>query len=208
MAKPTHSIPAHSVFTARNHISVISRSEQTINDNPYRTNVLTRPEEFFSTDQLAQLATFRKVAQIIVGALIAGCIFFFIVTAIGFVQWDKATASLSSDQLLTMLAIGYAVVCIIASQVIGFFIYKKTPMAEKTPTDPEVAAAHQQSLTELIIRGALLEGGAFFCLIAWLAETSYFSLIGLVVCLFFLVLKMPNEGKHLHDIQRRLTDRD
>ena len=182
--------------------------ERKINNNPYQANALTHPKEFFSSDQLIQLANFRRVAQIIVGALIAGCVFFFAVTAFGFIDWDKPTTSLSLDQFLTTLAIGYAVVAIVGSQVIGFFIYKKTPMMGKAPTDQEVAAAHQQYLTELIIRSAILEGSAFFCLIAWIVETSYFSLIAAGVCLFFLVLKVPNESQHLHEIHRRLTDRN
>ena len=184
------------------------RRESEINNNPYQTNVHTRPEDFFSSDQLVQLANFRRVSQIIVGALIAGPVFLFAVSTIGIVDWDDATTSLSLDQLITTLAIGYAVVCIVASQVIGFFLYKKTPMMGDAPTDEEVSAAHQQYLTELIIRSALLEGGAFFCLIAWIVETSYFSLIAAGVCLFFLVLKLPKESQHLHEIQRRLADRD
>ena len=190
-----------------NQIFVNYRLERTMNDNPYQANMLNRPEEFFSSDQLEQLANLRRVSQIIGGALIAGCVFLFIVTAVGFVDWDEPTASLSLDQLLTVLAIGYAVLCIVGSQVIGSFIYKKTPMTGTLPTDQEVAAAHQQYLTERIIRCAVIEGGAFFCLIAWLVETSYFSLVGVAACLFFLILKMPNESQHLQDIHRRLIDR-
>jgi len=52
-----------------------------------------------------------------------------------------------------------------------------------------------------------LEGAAFFCLIAWIVDVSYWSLVGAGVCLFLLALKFPREGWHLNEIQRRLKDR-
>lgn len=147
------------------------------------------------------------MSRLIVGALIAGLVFYFVVSK--GIRGDLAEASfaLNLDQLITIIAFGYALVGIAVSQVISKFIYKKTPMAGDSPTDQEIDRAQQQHNTELIIRSAILEGAGFFCLIAFMVENNYLALIGAVACLFFLVLNLPRESPHLHDIQRRLTDR-
>ena len=138
----------------------------------------------------------------------AGMILFLLVSSV--VGGDLASLSFDLDlgQFITIGAVGYAVVGIIASQVVTKFIYKKTPMSGEAPTDQEIESAQMQYQTELIIRSALLEGAGFFCLIALMIDKNGWALIGAAACLFFLVLNLPRESPHLYDIQRRLTDRN
>ena len=177
-----------------------------MNDNPYRSSALDRPETFFTKPQLDQLAAQRMTARIIVGALIAGMVFFFIITTIVGGSFAEANFELSLQKIVSVLAVGYALVAIVASLIAPKFVYKKTAMAGAQPTDQEIEKTQVQYQTEMIISSALLEGAAFFCLIAFMIESSLFALIGAAACLFFLVLKFPKEDAHLHDIQRRLTD--
>ncbi len=178
-----------------------------MNDNPYRSSILERPETFFSKPQLDNLAAQRKITQIIVGALMMGMVFFFIISAVAGGSLTNANLSFGLDKIITIIAVGYAVVAIVLSQVIAKFIYKKTSMAGDAPTDEEINKAHGQFQTELIIRSALLEGAGFFCLIALLIEHNYLALVGAAACVFFLLLKFPQESNHLYDVQRRLNDR-
>lgn len=154
-------------------------------------------------DQLAEL---RKVARIIVGALIAGLLFFCIL--VFFIDRNKAEAdfALTMKQFITIFAIGYVVVAIVASLVITKFVHKKTPMAGDAPTEQDIVSAHVQYQTELIIRSSILEGAGFFSVVAFLIDHNYLSLICVAACLFFLALNFPRENAHLYGIQRRLTD--
>lgn len=178
-----------------------------MNDNPYQSNLLDRPEQFFTQQQLDQLAGLRRTAQVIIGAMMAGTIFFLIVsTLVGGVP-AKLGLGAGSDQILSAMAIAGAVGAIVMSQLIPKFIYKKTPMAGESPTESEIQSAHAQYLTEMIIPSALLEGAAFFCLIITIIGHSLLTVIAALVCLFFLALNLPRGDSYLYDIQRRLTDR-
>lgn len=148
------------------------------------------------------------MAQLIVGALIAGCVFFAVVSTLVNQNDPAAGFAFDIDHFITLIAVPYVVVAVTVALVVGKFTYKKTPMADELPTQAEIESAHQQSLTERIIRCAILEGSAFFCLIAWMIEGSYWAIIGAGICLFLLVLNFPREDSHLHDIQQRLNDRN
>ena len=134
-----------------------------------------------------------------------GMVFFLIATVVAGGSLANAGFSLSLTKTITIIAVGYTVVAIVASQVIGKFIHKKTQMADDAPTDQKISKAQEQFQTELIIRSALLEGAGFFCLIALMIEHNYLALVGAGTCLLFLFLIFPQESNHF--IHRRLTDR-
>ena len=167
---------------------------------------MDRPERFFSTSQLDQLARLRRVPLIIVGALIFGMLSFFLMT-LAIADWDKVSWNLSLENIITLMALAGAFMGIVFSQVIRPIIYRSNPMAGDAPTDQEIEAAQAQFNTELVIRSALLEGPGFFCLMVWMIQANYLALAGAAACTFFLVLNLPRENNHLHDIHRRLTDR-
>ena len=167
---------------------------------------MDRPERFFSAAQLEQLSGMRRVSLIIVGALIFGMITFGGMLS-SMVDWGEATWDLSLESPITVLALAGAGIGILVSQVITMFIHQKTPMAGDAPTDSEVYSANAQFNTELIVRSVLVEGPGFFCLLALMIGQNYWALVGAGVCLFFLILKLPNESRHLHDIHQRLHER-
>jgi hypothetical protein len=146
--------------------------------------------------------------QIIVGALAAGVVAFAIVAlAIA----PRQAAPPAAQSLLTYMSLAMAIVAVIAAMVVPRIVVRNQRQAilGGTPTlragsiggPPLPEAEHEFGplvagyQTALIVRSAILEGAAFFCLISYVIEGQALSLIGAGVLLLFLLSGFPTESR-------------
>ena len=138
-------------------------------------------------------------------ALAAGVIgFSFVVLAIA-----PRVAAPPDEPLLTYMSFVMAIVAVIVAMIFpGILVRnqrqsilagKPTLRAGSVGGPPEaerefgpLVAGYQ---TALIIRSAILEGAAFFCLISYLIEGQTLSLIGAGVLLLFLLSGFPTQSR-------------
>ena len=116
--------------------------------------------------------------QIIVGALALGIVNFLLVIVFAF--RPQAPQNPIGQSLLTYLAVGGAVLAVMASIFIPFFLagpMRKSALdasagskATSSKEEANIGSLAQMYQTLLIIRCALIEGAAFFSLVAYMIE--------------------------------------
>jgi hypothetical protein len=161
-----------------------------------------------SDEQRAYLARATLTMQIIVGALAAGVILFGgIVLALRPLQGGAPL----DGSLLTYMAAGAAFMALVAAMVIPSVLLRSQRQAIVAGTSTLVAGsiggeplpeAHRELgplvavyQTCLIIRSAILEGAAFFALVAYQLEQQPLSLAAAGMLLLFLLAKFPTRSK-------------
>ncbi len=157
-----------------------------------------------SDEQLNGLSQHLKVSQIIIGALAAGSLLFAVIATIS-VPREKIHWDVSMDNLVGAIGVVFAVGAILAWIVLPFFIHKSVVISGDSPTEKDVLQAHTQVLTESIIRSAVVEGAAFFCLIAWMIEGSIPALIAALICIAFIVALIPARNRHASRMENHLS---
>ncbi len=163
-----------------------------------------------SSDWKQDLGPLVRTSQIIVGAMIFGCLTLAVIAVVMGGQFGQAGGG--PQKLITYLAIGFAVVAVLARAVVGSVVassgcrrvaegtWKPNVPANSSYADAFARLGDAGKLfgvyqTRLIITAALLEGPAFFLLIAYMLEGSVESLVAAGLMILGLVLQFPTVGR-------------
>jgi hypothetical protein len=153
-------------------------------------------------DERAYLARAALTMQIIVGALAGGVLSFFCVVL---VLGQQQPGPPPDEPMLTYMSIVTAFVAIAVAMIFpGVVIRNQRQSIQAGKSKPPEAARELGPLvagyqTALIIRSAILEGAAFFCLVAYMLERQTLSLFGAGMLLVFLLGGFPTRSK-LEDV--------
>lgn len=178
-----------------------------MNPNPYSVGELQTGGDF----QLLgpKFDQQLRVMQIIAFALMMGAMSFFGVVLV-VTQGD--VFGMQQPGLITIIAAGFAFIMIVNHFVIPPIIANAqlkrlagggTSDAEKEQRVASLASVYQ---VHLIVGLALLEGAAFFNLIALMIGKSAASIAVVVVLLSLMLLKFPTRTKVTWWIQEKLTE--
>lgn len=174
-----------------------------------------------SQDWKEAVAPIARIAQIIVAGLIFGGLGFGVIAVFQAGQFGGPPGPIS--KLLTYLAIGFAVAALLARAVAGSVIAAtgRRRIAEGTWSPPPQGGPVNRELieqtgdagklaavfmTRTIVTGALLEGPAFFLLLAHLMEATPESLVGAAVLVLGLVISFPTHGRMVSWIEEQLHE--
>jgi hypothetical protein len=165
-----------------------------------------------------------RTLQIVVAALTAGCLTFMAI-AVFMVQSGQAPAA-DNDMppIITYLALGFAGVAIVLRMIVPRMIESaaRKRIADGTwqpPTTGQQRAEIVQLverlgdagkllpvlMTRTIIAGAILEGSAFFALIAYLLGRSPLTLAAAVVLVIGVALNFQTRSSAVHWIEDQLA---
>jgi hypothetical protein len=148
--------------------------------------------------------------QIIVGALAIGIINF--LGVIFALDLDLSAQGVpASPPWLSYAAVGGSVVAVILSLIVPVFFSKQAEQSLATPNAAEldstaVRKAAQIYQAQLMVRCALVEGAAFFCLVAYMLERQTASVITAVVLLVVILLHIPSSSRIEAWIEQRLFE--
>jgi len=158
-------------------------------------------------EERADLARAVQTMQIIVGALAAGVVSFLVVVL---VLAQQQPGPPPNEPRITYIAVVVAFVAFIVALIFPGIILRSQRQAilagnpapqAGSPGAPPLGTARDLGplvagyQTSLIIRSALLEGAAFFCLVAYMLERQTLSLVVAGVMLLFLLSKFPSRSK-------------
>ena len=140
--------------------------------------------------------------QIIVGALVTGCLFFLVIVLVV----SSGMAAAGGMPLISYIAIGFAVMTLLARITIPRAILAS---GRRKILRQEGHAAAADGLLQLlptatIVACAVLEGATFFLLVAYLIEQWLPALIVAVALIVLLALHMPTRSRVAHWIEGQL----
>lgn len=161
----------------------------------------------------AQVTPVLRTLQIIVGSLVAGCVFF--VGVVLFVSGEVAAAG--ESPLVSYVAIAFAVMAVLARVAIPRVLVaagRQSILGERGPEGGQdetpdqsatVARLLQLLSTTTIVACAILEGATFFLLVAYLTE-RWLPVLALAVALMgLLALHVPSRSRAIHWIEDQLA---
>lgn len=178
-----------------------------MNPNPYSVGELQTAGDFQSLG--AKFDQQLRVMQIIAFALMMGVMSFF---GVVLVVTQGNVFGMQQPGLITIIAAGFAFIMIVNHFVIPSIIANAqlkrlagvgTSDAEKEQRVASLANVYQ---VHLIVGLALLEGAAFFNLIALMIGKSAASIAVIVVLLSLMLFKFPTRTKVTWWIQEKLTE--
>ncbi|MGD9634290.1 MAG: hypothetical protein AB7G28_03160 [Pirellulales bacterium] len=162
----------------------------------------------FTEEEKAFLARITRTMQIIVGAMAAGVVSFFV--AVLFITANKAQQP-PEMPMLSYMAIAIAPAAILVALLYPGFVRRRerkaivsgtTASNAVSPSGTPLTYVEQQLMplvggyqTALIIRSAILEGAAFFALVTYMIEGQTSSLIAAGMLLLFILAGMPTRGR-------------
>jgi len=147
--------------------------------------------DFRLEDSPVAIGTLRT-SRILVAAFSQGILVFSAVVA--YLVWGTDQGNLQVSQpVIASVAAGTAAVLLILSGIIpGMVVSNQRSRFDSSVKPEELVPLFQ---TKLITAGALLEGGAFFNLIAFLIEKQWWSFGIALVLLMGIVLKFPTASQ-------------
>ncbi|HYG77294.1 MAG TPA: hypothetical protein VEK08_19975 [Planctomycetota bacterium] len=129
--------------------------------------------------------------QIVVGALCSGVFTFFIVST-----FMPAAKPPMPTPVLTFVALGLAVMAFVTRAVLTSILDKAAfKRAAQLPAEQRLGQLLVAYRTRTILGAAMLEGAAFFSLIAWMLERQSYSILTAGVLLSALIAGMPTRAK-------------
>jgi hypothetical protein len=144
-----------------------------------------------------ELRPIIRTGQIVVGALALGVLNFTAVVLFLAISNHKGQAE---PPLITYAAIGFAVLAAIAA--FGIPLVLVGPLRQKAITNDagktkssSTRALANVYFTLTIIRCAILEGAAFFCLISYMLERNPISMVAGSVLFVLLLLQFPTMSR-------------
>lgn len=169
----------------------------------------------FTEEERAFLARVTRTMQIIVGALAGGVVMFFVaVLAITSGNPPKPP----DTPMLSYMALAAAPAAILVAMFFPGFVLRSQrqamlagqPTLQAGSTGGRPLPEAEQKLmpfvggyqTALIIRSAILEGAAFFCLVAYMIEGQTWSLVGAGVLLLFILTGVPTRSRIEDAVER------
>src|SRR5262249_25855011 len=135
-----------------------------------------------------------RVMQIILSALVGGCLIFMMIAVI--TRQGGGRNAAWQDPIMTYIALAFAVIVLVSSFVLSQLMASqgRRRIIEFTKNLPEAGSASDETnalfalyQTRMMVTAAPREGGAFFLLIAFLIEGSLWSLLGAGVMVAVLV---------------------
>jgi hypothetical protein len=147
-----------------------------------------------------------RTHQIIIAALTAGCLIFFV---IALVVAGRATPS-PKPPIVTYVSLAFAIGAVFVRLILPRVYLSSARRQIRQGTWPAVAAPAAPDATEddqnasrlltaicvrLIISAAILEGATFFLLIAYIAEQSPLSLGVAILLIFLMALHFPTSSR-------------
>ncbi|MEX2172502.1 MAG: hypothetical protein WD851_24485 [Pirellulales bacterium] len=143
-----------------------------------------------------KIATQVRTLQIIVAALVMGCLTFAIVAVVIRSNSDTA-ADNEAFPVMTAMALAFGTVAIIAQLVIAPLLRRQTrqrlaQQSEASDADGSLILMGLQTST--IVGAAISEGACFFNLVAYLLEGSPYTLVMAAVLVLTIVLRFPTVG--------------
>lgn len=180
-----------------------------MDQNPYSTSSETQSEFDLSFSGGAEFDREVRTIQIIAGALITGVLMFFgVVILIS----QGAVLGRGGPSLITIMGAGFAGVMIVAHLMLPSVI-RRAQMHQLSGQDVDNVTRESRISTllplyrtEMIVTFAVLEGAAFFNLIALLIDGHAASLIVVVLLLMMMLVKIPSKTRVTWWLQDRLSD--
>ena len=162
--------------------------------------------------------------QIIVAGLTAGCLGFMAI-AVFLVQTGPARAAdPASTPIVTYMALGFAGMALVMRMIVPKIIEvaARKRIADGTWQMPTTAQGQTQTsqlverlgdvgkllvvlTTRTVVGGAILEGSAFFALVAYMIEKSPLALAAAIVLILGLALHFPTRSRAAHWIEDQLA---
>jgi hypothetical protein len=137
----------------------------------------------------SEMVPFRTV-QIIAGALILGVLIFAVISIV------TAQGQPAGLEVIAYIAVAFSVMEAIVSFVAPALVANRRlkELRERTGEIPvmDLFGVYQ---TQIIIRGALLEGGAFFCCIAYMSTQLWWTLATALVLVAIIAIFFPTRGR-------------
>lgn len=169
----------------------------------------------FTNEERAFLAQATQTMQIIVGALAAGVVLFFLVTLVVAANGER---QVPETPLISYMAIAATPMAILMALIVPGVVMRSHREAivagnatsqEEAASVPPLPAEEEKLLplmggyqTALILRTAILEGAAFLCLTAYMLEGQAWVLIGAGLLLLFMLAAMPTRSRVEDAIER------
>lgn len=170
-----------------------------------------------------ELAPVTRQLQIIVGALVAGTVSFLAIVLV--MTANKAIERLQADlPIMTFVALAFAASAVLARVIAPRIIVtqgrRKILRGTWQPPQGPAASARTAAFlertgdagklamlltTRTIVAAAILEGAAFFALVAYMLERSPLSLIVAVALILALILHIPTCSRTVHWIEEQLN---
>ena len=146
-----------------------------------------------------------RTLQIILAALIAGCLVFAPIAV--FMKPDPDPANEESVLVVTSMALAFGAFALVAQFVIGPMLRRQSRQAivnqeGTSPDDPQRLLAGYQ--TSAIVSAAFAEGACFFNLIAHLIEGSPYTLLMAAVLVVSIVFRFPTVDGVTDWLQREM----
>jgi hypothetical protein len=143
--------------------------------------------------QTAELRPIVRTMQIIVGVLALGVVNFMVIAVVIIASQQGAANAVRGDTpIITYAALAAAVTAIFAAFLVpNLFAGGLRKSFANAPEKNEIRSAAQIYQTLLIIRCALLEGAAFFCLVSYMLERQTITLAASLMLLVFLLTQFP-----------------
>jgi hypothetical protein len=155
-----------------------------------------------STDEDAFLAGQLRKMQIVLIALLAGCVIFGLVALIMRGGFAPAAAQPMMSYVLLAVAVMQLVPLIVIRQLMVRYGRAKVARNEWPPLSqlPQQNLSERAKLsmlyqTRLIITGAFFEGGTFALIIGFLINGPWWTLIAALVFLLLLALQFPTRTR-------------
>jgi len=152
------------------------------------------------------LAARVRTMQIILVAMMLGCIFF-----MGIAIWFRqANANAPAAMpIITYVALVFALMTLVGSFLISNLALttgrrrlaqQSQPAMRDSSSRPDPTSADKRKLLELmttvlIMTAAPLEGGVFFLLVSYMVEGSFLAIIGSLILLAVLATKFPTQQR-------------
>ncbi|MBN2477537.1 MAG: hypothetical protein JXB62_23220 [Pirellulales bacterium] len=169
-----------------------------------------------------ELSPVLRVHQIVVAALLTGCLMFLVITLV--IGSSVAEGMEQESTLITFTSLGFAVVALLVRTVVSGVIVARgrrsilrgtwrlprgrdgqpisAEFIERTGDAGKLAVL---SLQRTIVGAAVLEGAAFFTLVAYLIEQSPLALGAAALLIVGVGLHFPTQGRLVQWIADQLT---
>jgi hypothetical protein len=154
------------------------------------------------TEKIENFDVMVRQVQIIVGALVGGVFFFLVIVLMmgnGFQPFDPGAivslvmAGLGISMIFMRLMVPSIIVSTGCQKIAAGSWGANVPQQSQLP-DTDEGKLLQLFLTKVIIGSALLEGGAFGCLIAFLLEGQIYTLVLAVILVAGILMGFPTRG--------------
>lgn len=139
-----------------------------------------------------------RVMQIILLALVIGCLSFMMIAVV--VRQQGGMNAVGGDPIISYIAIVFAAIMLMTSIILSRFMtsggrmriieYTKSLPDSKTARD-EAGDLYALYQTRMIVTAAPLEGAVFFLLSAYMIEGNLWTLVTAVVMVAVLISKFP-----------------